>query len=270
MDNSDFRKTAERYKKEMLELYGAKPTPAAKPESVPAGSDSVSSEANETQDPNNIAGNIENQSLEANQTEAPNNKAGNMENQSLEANQTENPYNKTGNIENQGLEANQTERPVSEAEGIKSIDERFPPPELPEFIKANAPAENNDSFGYLKVSVKTGNGGLPLAGSLVTVSEIKDGKENIIKIMNTDSSGATEILKLPAPKNYLGNTPQGYEQFSKYNISAYNKGYFRETSVDAPIFDGITSIQNFNLIPEPFEYDSGDNVIVDSNQEPEV
>ena len=39
-------------------------------------------------------------------------------------------------------------------------------------------------------------------------------------------------------------------------------------SVDAPIFAGITSVQTFYLIPEPFDYNSGEQTIVDRNPEP--
>ena len=35
------------------------------------------------------------------------------------------------------------------------------------------------------------------------------------------------------------------------------------------IFDGVTSIQTFNLVPEPYDYTTDDTVIHD-NPEPEV
>lgn len=154
-----------------------------------------------------------------------------------------------------------TDRTISE----EDIEKRFPMPEIPDFIR-----ENNipDSSGYLKVSVRTGNGGLPVENSLVTISEVKDGREHIIRMLTTDSSGNTETIKLPAPINTEGNTPESYNNFSKYNISAFSEGFFRETSVDAPIFSGVTSLQTFYLIPEPFDYDSGEQTIVDRNNEP--
>lgn len=154
-----------------------------------------------------------------------------------------------------------TESSISE----EDIEKRFPIPEIPDFIREN---KIPDSSGYLKVSVRTGNGGLPIENSLVTISEIRDGKEHIIRMLTTDSSGNTETIRLPAPINTEGSTPESYNSFSKYNISAFSEGFFRETSVDAPIFSGITSLQTFYLIPEPFDYNSGEQTIVDRNNEP--
>lgn len=149
------------------------------------------------------------------------------------------------------------------------FEERFPPPVIPDFISEVPKAETNNSYGSLKVSVRTGNGGRPVKDSLVTVSEIVDGKEHIVRMLTTNESGDTETIRLPAPTNNKGNSPQDYENFSKYNISVYSKGFYRETSVDAPIFSGITSVQTFYLIPEPFDYNSGEQTIINRNTEPE-
>ena len=210
LSNFDFKDTAEKYKKEMMKLYGAK-SQAQSESAVP----NVSSPP-----------------------ERP-----------LQPPMPEMPF-----------------QPIPPEE--IDIDEKYPPPILPDFILS----ENNrdTAYGYLKVNVRTGNGGLPLEGSLVTVSEIKDGKEHIIKLMTTDSSGSTETLRLPAPLQTADDTPQDYEKFSKYNISVYSEGYFRESSVDAPVFANITSLQTFYLIPEPFDYNSGERTIIDRNPEPEI
>lgn len=210
MNNSDFKQTAEKYKKEMMRLYGGNISSDMSPPQIPP--------------------------QESSQTPPPQ------------------------------IPPQAPSKPSLPPDF--NIEDRFPPPVLPDFITGE-PNKNN-SYGYLKVSVKTGKGGLPLADSLVTVSEIKDGKENIIKLMSTDSSGNTEILRLPAPLQSIGNTPGDYDKFAKYNVSAYSKGYFREISVDVPIFAGITSIQNFSLIPEPFDYNSGERTIVDRNPEPVI
>ncbi len=214
MNTSDFKETAERYKKEMIDLYGAKST-------------TVPDAASE----------------------------------------------KTEEINNKGNEENQEENTESIQESKNestenNIEERFPSPVIPDFIKSAQKTPKNDSFGYLKVSVRTGNGGIPIENSAVTVSETVNGKENIIKLMLTNSSGDTETIKLPAPKKPDGNQPQDYEHFSTYNISAFSEGYFREVSRDAPIFEGITSIQTFFLVPEPYNYDSNADTLNYQNEEP--
>ncbi len=217
MRNSDFKEQAEKYRQEMMKLYGG----------------NTSSKAVQPPVKEQIK-----------KTEAP-------------------AYE---NI-NENVIIPQVE-PISEEtdDNEEDIEQRFPIPEIPDFIRENRISDN--SSGYLKVSVKTGNGGLPLENSLVTVSEIINGREHVIRMLTTDSSGNTETIRLPAPVNTEGNTPQSYDSFAKYNISVYSDGYFRETSVDAPVFAGITSVQTFYLIPEPFDYNSGERNIIDKNPEP--
>lgn len=214
MNNSDFKEAAERYKKEMIDLYGAK-----------SNQDTISEHVKEEED--------------------------NKEEE-----------NKKEIKDNQKNDADELTE--------DKIDERFPPPVIPDFIKNPQSDIQNDSFGYLKVSVRTGNGGIPIEGSAVTVSQTVDGKESIVRMLSTDSSGDTETIKLPAPKKPSGNEPQDYEHYTTYNISAFSEGYFREVSENAPIFEGITSIQTFLLIPLPYNYDQDKNSIDYNNIEPDV
>lgn len=208
MNTSDFKEAAERYKKEMLDLYGAKPEQTSTPE--PEDQEELKEETEKN------------------------------------------------------------EEKESEALDENKMEERFPPPELPDFIRAKNSGSDNDSFGFLKVSVKTGNGGIPIENSAVTVSQTVDGEEKIIKLMLTNSSGDTDTIKLPAPKKPSGNQPEDFEHYSTYNISAFSEGYFREESRNAPIFEGITSIQTFFLVPEPYNYDSNQDTLNYRNDEPVV
>lgn len=234
MNNSDFKEAAERYKNEMIALYGAK-----------------AKESTET---------METKSEEA----EPVNK-NITENENIENNESEEEI--QNNTENESDPENNIEAPIQEITDDE-IEKRFPPPVIPDFIKNSESKVENDSFGFLKISVRTGSGGIPIEGSTVIVSQTVDGEEKIIKLMNTNSSGDTETLKLPAPKKPSGNSPQDFAQFSTYNISAFSEGYFREASKDAPIFEGITSIQTFFLVPEPFNYDSNADTINYQNEEP--
>ncbi len=221
MSNSDFKDQAEKYKQEMMKLYGGS---TFQKQTLP----SVDEQSIPTETPIKTQTEVIQQPTET--------------------------------------EAVSEEGAFKEMNKPDAVEQRFPIPEIPDFIRENKPP--NDSFGYLKVSVKTGNGGIPLENSLVTISEVIDGREHAVRMLTTDSSGSTETIRLPAPVNIEDNTPQSYENFSKYNISVYSEGYFRETSVDAPIFAGITSVQTFYLIPEPFDYNSGEQNIVDRNPEP--
>jgi len=46
------------------------------------------------------------------------------------------------------------------------------------------------------------------------------------------------------------------------------KGFFNARSVDVPVFSGITSIQNFNMIPVPLMMKETDETLTIYNQEP--
>ena len=234
MNNSDFKETAERYKKEMIDLYGAKKSQDEVHESIEKEEPVKIEEPIKIEEPVKVE----------------------------EAEKTEENEKKEENLQKDNEEFTEDK-----------FAERFPPPVIPDFIK-NAQSEDekelNESFGYLKVSVRTGSGGIPVEGSAIVVSQTIDGKENIIRMLITDSSGDTETIKLPAPKKPSGNQPQDFEHYSTYNISAFSEGYFREASENAPIFENITSIQTFNLVPMPYNYNSTSDSIDYQNTEPEV
>ena len=155
-------------------------------------------------------------------------------------------------------------------DGDDDIEKRFPPPVIPDFIKAAPPPlPLQDSFGFLKVSVRTGRGGLPIGGNPVMISKTDDNGESLVRMLMTDQSGDTETIKLPTYKNPDGTQPDDYKAAAEYNISVGSEGYFSEQSRGVSIFDGITSVQTFYLVPEPFDYTTDDTVVFD-NPEPEV
>ena len=126
----------------------------------------------------------------------------------------------------------------------------------------------NSEHGFLKVEVRTGENGIPVSGAAVSVTK-KNGKEEDIMFTGiTDESGSVPIIELPAPPMGTGNTPESFEHYETYMVSAYSNGFYREVSENVPVFSGITSIQRFNLIPEPFNYDDMGRSIVNENTEP--
>ncbi len=176
-----------------------------------------------------------------------------------------------------------------------SFESRFPVPVIPDFIRNPEPVKQADrtynrpgsedipdtepsdegttpytDYGFLKVEVRTGENGLPVPGASVTV-ERKNGRSNeIIFTGTTDDSGGIEKIRLPAPPNSKGNTPESFENYSVYTVSAFYKDFYREVSADVPVFAGITSIQRFNLIPMPFNYDDNGQSMINNNTEPEI
>lgn len=150
-----------------------------------------------------------------------------------------------------------------------------PIPVIPDNIisdKAENQTESpvNSEYGFLKVEVRTGRNGFPVPGAAITVSEKNGIGENIIFSGITDESGGVETIKLPAPKNSKGSEPSTFSSYAVYTVSAYVKGFYRSVSADVPIFAGITSIQRFDLIPLPYDYDDSGQSIVNENTEPNM
>lgn len=116
---------------------------------------------------------------------------------------------------------------------------------------------NNDSMGtgYMIVRVTTARGAIPLEGAVVTVSDylgedVKD-RGNAIYTLTTNSSGLTEKFALPAPPRNLSLSPGNGKSYLTYNITVAKDGYFQQIYINAPVFEGITSIQSADMIPLP-------------------
>ena len=129
--------------------------------------------------------------------------------------------------------------------------------------------DNSLGLGYMIVRVTTARGAIPLEGALVTVSnyspEFESGRGDVIAVYKTDRSGVTEKFSLPAPPRALSMSPGNGKSYQTYNISVAKDGYYSQSYINAPVFDGITSIQTADMIPLP---DNGqtDNFDPDGNR----
>ena len=118
--------------------------------------------------------------------------------------------------------------------------------------------ENNRSVtdampgrGYLVVSVRAGEGAIPLEGALVTLrgGDATDG--DAIASFITDRSGNTPRITLPAPPRINSESPNGGKPYASYSADISLDGYFTNLYTNIPIFDTITSVQTAYLIPLP-------------------
>lgn len=103
--------------------------------------------------------------------------------------------------------------------------------------------------GTLIVQVYTADQALPVSGANVKVTKLTTDGEELIKVMQTDRSGKTEPLVLPAPPSENSQTPEGGVRFFNYNIRVDYPGYYTMENLNVPIFDGQTAIQPIALIP---------------------
>lgn len=256
LDNSNFKDTAEKYKNEMMKLYSAKSEPV------------ISEEIQKTAEINELSEEL--------QETAPEITLENLEEKYP-------PPVLPAFMQSEGTTRPQPEQIISYNDGqtnrISTIrDNEFPNyniPSAPEHDSENisdAESENPEytEYGFLKVAVSTARGDIPVPNAAVTISRQSADGEKIIKLTNTDINGYTETFRLPSPPAGNGDSPEDFERFAIYNAEVFAKGFYREISRNIPIFKDITSVQNFNLIPEPYAYDSGGNYIAYYNQEPEI
>ena len=108
-------------------------------------------------------------------------------------------------------------------------------------------------YGYMIVRVTTARGAIPLEGATVTVSnytpEFENGRGDVIAVYTTNNSGLTDRFALPAPPRALSISPGNGKSYETYNISVSKDGYAQQYYINAPVFEGITSIQNADMIP---------------------
>lgn len=195
------------------------------------------------------------------------------------------------NIENDGEEENEQQEyddknyddgehdtayfPYTGDVETETIERIYPEPDLSEFRHEPLPEVISEeslgnSTGYILVNVRAGREGLPIGGASVVVSAVYEGSRFFIAAGSTDISGTTIKLEAPAPDEAYSQIPDPkVRPYSLFDISVRANGYFNARSVDVPVFSGVTSIQNFNMIPVPLFMESDDEVLTYYNQEPD-
>ena len=120
--------------------------------------------------------------------------------------------------------------------------------------------------GYLIVSVRAGEGAIPIEGALVTLRGGEAVEGDAIASFITDQSGNTPRITLPAPPRANSESPNGGLPYASYSADISLDGYYSNLYTNIPIFDTITSVQTAYLIPLPEDGSgrSGDVLLFDA------
>ena len=118
---------------------------------------------------------------------------------------------------------------------------------------------NSENIGYLIVKVSTARGAIPLEDATVSVRGTPAQSSGIVYSLETDSSGLTPRLALPAPPKSISQEPGGTPPYSLWNIDVFYKGFSTAHYTNVPVYSGITSIQNADLIPLPEAFGPNEN-----------
>ena len=133
--------------------------------------------------------------------------------------------------------------------GSRSEPADFPEPvydSYDEFIARNRGA------GTIRFSVYTASEALPVAGAKCVVTKVIGGEPHTFYTMFTDISGRTTSSSLPAPSKELSqNSENKIQPFSLYDAVISKEGYAVVNLRDIPVFDGVLSIQQVQMIPVP-------------------
>lgn len=112
--------------------------------------------------------------------------------------------------------------------------------------------EETEAIGFLIVQTLTANGALPVENALVYVYEYSDdtgARGNAVYTQKTDQSGKTDKLALGTVDRELSLSPDAKKPYTSYFVTVSADGYYDSEKINVPVFQGITSIQQVNLIP---------------------
>ncbi len=115
----------------------------------------------------------------------------------------------------------------------------------------STPDSEPQFVGFLEVTARTGDGAKPVEAALVIVSSTDEKGERLEFTALTDSSGTARLFNLPASNPANTESPDMPDKFILYNVSISKPGYFEMVSTGVPLIGGITSRQDFRMIPLP-------------------
>ncbi|MBO5327011.1 MAG: hypothetical protein J6A84_02695 [Clostridia bacterium] len=113
----------------------------------------------------------------------------------------------------------------------------------------NGNITDQSGTGFLVVQVTTANTAIPLANAAVTLRESEGGR--VLYELRSGSDGRTERVGLPAPPRAASMRPSAERPYAMYNIEVKLDNYENAVYQNVPVFDGITAIQQANLVPVP-------------------
>ena len=162
------------------------------------------------------------------------------------------------------------------------LNNRYPEPDLSALNPDTVPEENTtppeypseealgSSSGRILVNVRTGDESAAIENASVMVTAIVDGNRFIVASGVTDMSGTSPAFSVPAPAFDLSQAPDpSARPYTLYDVSVNAAGFFPARSVDVPVFSGITSVQNFAMIPLPAMMNGSGDMVTYFNQEPD-
>lgn len=123
---------------------------------------------------------------------------------------------------------------------------------LPQFDNYKDFLASNTESGSLRVQVFGGNQFFPVAGARVKVALLLASGDEIQQADGlTDINGVVDNITLPAPPDSLSQSPDSGQTrpFAYYSVEVIHPRYATSRFLNVPVFSGVKSIQNVQLVP---------------------
>lgn len=113
----------------------------------------------------------------------------------------------------------------------------------------NSYLDENPTVGYMMIETTTAGNLLPVIGSQIVIQkQIGDNMFTLYEL-TTDVNGQTPKVSLPTPDKALSLYPGHRAPYASYSVVVKNSKYRDVFDEHVPIFEGVSSIQNVNMIP---------------------
>ena len=120
---------------------------------------------------------------------------------------------------------------------------------------------DNSSLGKLQINVTSSLGLIPIQDATVTISYTGVPDVTIEKL-NTNSSGQTQAIELPAPPIEYSLTPVEQQPYSEYNIQVEAPGYEPVMVSGTEILPDVTALQPIELTPLETTEEQNDVIVI--------
>lgn len=162
------------------------------------------------------------------------------------------------------LPSNQTEIVQQEPESVESIPEDIQgagdvsylpePVPIEELLREENSPPNTEPYtdqGELQVEASAASRSLAIDLADVLVLGMVEGKEELVRYLQTNNSGNTPVITLPAPSRSLSEQPEpsGVRPYGIYTVVVNHPDYYTTIIRDVQIFAGQRSLLPVNLIP---------------------
>lgn len=110
-----------------------------------------------------------------------------------------------------------------------------------------------DDSGRLEIEVTTGEQALPVPFANVVIVREVAGEQELVHYLQTDISGSTPLVELPAPARGLSEQPEpnGLIPYGVYTVAVSQNDFYTTIVKDVQIFAGQTAILPVSMIPLP-------------------